>query len=109
MIYLGTDDGIYRWFEGSPWPVFHSLQGRSILALAAPGGGVLAAVDRDGPIWETETNGLDWRAVPLPAGSGRPLALAAGGAPALLALATRPLHLYRRAPGAAGWTTLPTP
>ncbi len=41
MMLIGTDDGIYRWFEGAPWPVFHALQGKSIANLAlAQGGGV---------------------------------------------------------------------
>ena len=34
MILIGTDEGIYRWFEGAGWPVFHSLQDRAILGLA---------------------------------------------------------------------------
>ncbi|HEX8204226.1 MAG TPA: hypothetical protein VF590_27355, partial [Isosphaeraceae bacterium] len=59
--------------------------------------------------WETGTNGLDWRAVPLPEGAGRPLALAVGGTPVQFVLATRPPGLYRKAPGAAGWTALAAP
>ena len=31
MILIGTEDGIYRWFEGASWPVFHSLQGRRVV------------------------------------------------------------------------------
>ena len=50
MILIGTDEGIYRWFEGCGWPIFHSLQGRSVVALATPGAGVLAAVDRAGEV-----------------------------------------------------------
>src|SRR4051812_12198676 len=46
MILIGTDKGIYRWFEGCGWPIFHSLQDRAIVDLATPGGGVLAALDR---------------------------------------------------------------
>ena len=37
MILIGTDKGIYRWFEGSGWPTFHSLQDRAIVSLASPG------------------------------------------------------------------------
>ena len=24
MIYIGTDEGIYRWYPGTPWPIFHA-------------------------------------------------------------------------------------
>ena len=37
MLLIGTDDGIYRWAEGSDWPVFHGLQGRGVVGLASPG------------------------------------------------------------------------
>ena len=70
MILIGTDEGIYRWFEGCGWPIFHSLQGRSVVALAAPGLGVLAAVDRSGEVFESADNGLTWRELPLPSGGG---------------------------------------
>ena len=46
MILIGTDEGIYRWFEGCGWPIFHSLQDRAIVGLASPGAGLLAAIDR---------------------------------------------------------------
>jgi hypothetical protein len=97
MLYIGTDEGIYRWYQGSPWPIFHSLQERSIVALASPGGGVLAALDHVGRIWESETNGLDWREVSRPEGLGRPTALVLAGAPSEIVLAAaRPLALIRR-------------
>lgn len=100
MILVGTDDGIYRWYEGAPWLTFHSLQGRPIVSLASVGGGVIAAVDASGRLLETEDNGLSWRDVPLPPGAGRASALAVAGTPAAIALATRPLGLFLRPIGA---------
>jgi hypothetical protein len=100
MMLIGTNDGIYRWIEGGPWPVFHSLQGRSIAHLASPGGGVIVAVDDSGRIWETVNNGLDWREVPRPDGGERPTALGIWGAPANIVMAAKPISLYRRPIGA---------
>src|SRR5207253_977526 len=70
MILIGTDDGIYRWFQGSPWPIYHSLQGRAVVALAAQGGGLLAAADGGGRYWESRDNGINWVEVPLPTWAG---------------------------------------
>jgi hypothetical protein len=102
MILIGTDAGIYRWFDGCGWPIFHALQDRAIVDLASPGGGVLVALDRDGTVFESVNNGQDWRTIPLAEGAGRPSALGVwGAAPAVIVLATaRPLGLYRRALGA---------
>ena len=100
MILIGTDEGIYRWYEGNPWPIFHSLQGRPVVGLAAPGGGVLAAVDGGGRVLESVDNGMQWRTIPLPEGAGRPSSLAVWGAPSAIVLATKPLGIYRRAIGA---------
>ena len=66
MILIGTDDGIYRWFDGCGWPIFHSLQGRVIVSLASPGAGLIAAIDRDGTVLESVNNGMDWQVVPGP-------------------------------------------
>jgi hypothetical protein len=100
MILAGTDDGIYRWFEGGPWLTFHSLQGRSVVDLASAGAGVLAAIDDAGRLWETENNGFDWREIPLPPGAGKATTLAVAGEPAAIVLATKPLGLYLRPVGA---------
>jgi photosystem II stability/assembly factor-like uncharacterized protein len=100
MILVGTDDGIYRWFEGSPWLTFHSLQGRTIVDLASAGAGVLAAIDDAGRLWETEDNGFHWREIPLPPGAGKATTLAVAGAPAAIVLATRPFGLHLRPVGA---------
>ncbi len=109
MIYLGTENGLYRWYEGAPWPVFHGLQGRSVLAIDAIGAGVMAAADATGRVWESTSNGLDWRESPLPTGSGRPTGLALAGAPAWLWVATRPVGLFRKPMGAGPWTGVDAP
>ena len=103
MILIGTDDGIYRWFEGCGWPIFHSLQGRSLVDVSSPGGGILAALDRSGAVYESVNNGQDWRTIPLPAGlvTSTPTALALWGSPGAIVLATRPLGLLSRPVGAA--------
>lgn len=100
MILIGTDEGIYRWFDGMPWPIYHALQDRAIVGLASPGGGVLAAVDGGGRVLESLDNGLQWRTIPMPEGSGRPSSVGAWGMPAEIVVASRPLALYRRAFGA---------
>src|SRR4051812_9316963 len=100
MILIGTDEGIYRWFEGNPWPIFHSLQGRPVVGLAAAGGGVLAAVDGGGRVLESVDNGMQWRTIPLPEGAVRPSSLAVWGTSAAIVLATRPLGIYHRVIGA---------
>jgi photosystem II stability/assembly factor-like uncharacterized protein len=99
MLYIGTDDGIYRWRHGTPWPVFHSLQGRGIVDLVSPGGGTLVAVDNAGRAWETLDNGQSWQELSLPSGAERPTASAIVGAPGALVMATRPLGLALRAIG----------
>ncbi|HEV3121773.1 MAG TPA: hypothetical protein VGY53_07715, partial [Isosphaeraceae bacterium] len=96
MIYIGTDDGVYRWMEKAAWPAFHSLQGRGVLGLAAPGRGLLAAFDDTGRVWESCSNGLEWVEVPLPSGAERPVAIASGSAPGTVVLATRPMGVYMR-------------
>jgi hypothetical protein len=100
MILIGTDEGIYRWFEGCGWPIFHSLQDRAVVGLDSPGAGILAAVDRNGVVLESVNNGQEWRTIPLPEGAGRPTALAVWGTPGALMLATRPLGLLSRPVGA---------
>jgi photosystem II stability/assembly factor-like uncharacterized protein len=100
MILIGTDGGIYRWFEGAGWPTFHGLQDREVVGLSSPGLGVLAAVDRAGEVFESTDHGLTWRTLPLPLGAGRPSAVAFDGAPPALIVAVKPLNLYRRAVGA---------
>lgn len=100
MIFIGTDEGIYRWLEGAGWPVFHGLQDRSVVGLASPGPGVLVAVDRSGGVWETTDNGLSWCAVPLPEGAGPASVAAVAGLPPTVVVAVEPLGLYQRAVGA---------
>lgn len=96
MLYIGTDQGIYRWFSGTPWPIFHSLQGRSIVGLASPGGGALLALDGSGRVFESLSNGLEWRSIPLPEGSGRPTSLALLSDAEVIVATARPLALHRR-------------
>src|SRR4051812_11491626 len=97
MILIGTDEGIYRWFEGCGWPIFHSLQDRAIASLASPGTGLIAAIDRDGQVFESVNNGQDWQAIPGPepgpgGGTGpTPVTLAIWGEASTIVLATRPL------------------
>lgn len=100
MIYIGTEQGIYRWVNKTFWPAFHCLQERSVVSLASPGAGLLAAADKDGRIWESENNGLDWVEVPLPVGAERPLAVSMSGVPATVLLTTQPMGLYQRPIGA---------
>lgn len=101
MIYIGTEQGIYRWIDKTFWPAFHSLQERSVVSLASPGAGLLVAVDKDGRVWESEDNGVDWLEVPVPAGVTRPLAVSMSGFPSTVLLTTQPLGLYQRLIGAA--------
>jgi photosystem II stability/assembly factor-like uncharacterized protein len=100
MILIGTDAGIYRWIEGMGWPVLHALQERPIIGLAAPGLGVLVAMDRTGAVLESTNNGMDWRALPLPAGVTRPTALTVLGSPPTIVVGVRPMALYQRRVGA---------
>ena len=99
MLLIGTDEGIYRWTEGNNWPVFHSLQDRSVIGLASPGAGFLAALDGTGTIWESGNNGQTWHEVVLPDGTGRPSAIAVGGSPASILLTGNGLGHYRRMMG----------
>ena len=102
MIYIGTDEGIYRWFSRGGWPTFHGLQERGIVAMAAGGAGVLGAIDDKGRLVETTDGGLNWREIPPPEGSGRATALAiSGGAGGWLLATARPFGLYRRPVGLA--------
>jgi hypothetical protein len=104
MILIGTDEGIYRWFDGCGWPIFHSLQDRAIVSLGSPGAGLIAAIDRDGQVLESVNNGLDWEVIPGPGAGGAaartPAVLAVWGEPEVLVLVTKPLGFYRRAIGA---------
>jgi hypothetical protein len=98
MLYIGTEDGIYRWNQGAPWPIFHALQGRRIVSLSAAPGGYMAALDDGSRVWESSNNGLDWREVPLPETVARPTAMqVVGGArPDLVLALAGPLGLVRR-------------
>ena len=96
MLYIGTDEGIYRWFSGATWPIFHSLQGRTIVGLASPGGGLLVALDSAAKVWESRNNGIDWRSIPLPAGAGRPTSLTLLEGSEIVVATSRPLGLFRR-------------
>lgn len=99
MLYIGTDEGIYRWFSGAGWPIFHGLQGRAIVGLASPGGGVLVALDSAAKVWESANNGIDWRSIPLPEGAGRPTSIALLDGSEVVVATARPLGLFRRAFG----------
>lgn len=107
MLYLGTDEGIYRWFPGTPWPVFHSLQDRAIVGIASPGGGVLVALDDSARVWESLNNGLGWRSVPLPDGAGRATSLALVNDAEVVVATGRPMGLYRRPIGLPSVTDTP--
>lgn len=100
MIYIGTDEGIYRWIKGTFWPAFHSLQECAVVSLASPGAGLLAVVDDTGRVWESDNNGLNWAEIPVPEGAGRPLAVALADSAFSILLTTKPLGLYRRVVGA---------
>jgi Sortilin, neurotensin receptor 3, len=101
MIYIGTDEGIYRWVDKTFWPAYHSLQDHGIVSMACPATGLLAVVDNAGRILESENNGIDWREIPAPPGIGcRPLGVAAGAALGSIVLMTRPIGLYQREVGA---------
>ncbi len=108
MLYIGADDGIYRWFAGTPWPVFHSLQGVPIVGLASPGRGVLVALDASSTVRESTNNGIEWRSIPLPEGAGRPTSLTLLGPGEIVVATSRPLALYRRPIGLVSETDAPT-
>ena len=107
MLYIGTDQGIYRWFAGAGWPIFHSLQGHSIVGLASPGGGVLVALDTTAQVWESQNNGTDWRTIPLSAPAGRPTSLAFVNSSEFVVSTSRPLGLFQRPIGLACETDAP--
>lgn len=106
MILIGTDEGIYRWFNGIGWPVYHSLQDRVIRSMAASGGGVVAVLDGANRVLESVDNGMTWRVLPLPESAGRPAALSIVGPMATLLLGTKPLSLQKRLVGAPVPSTL---
>ena len=95
MILIGTDNGIYRWVDGSAWPVFHGLQEHAVVGLSALGVSV-AALDRDGTVLESEDNGLSWRALSRPRGVAGFSAVTLVGAPGTIVAAVKPLGLFRR-------------
>ncbi|MFO0954623.1 MAG: hypothetical protein U0835_26365 [Isosphaeraceae bacterium] len=99
MILIGTDEGIYRWVEGSGWPVYHGLQDRAVVALATGGPGVLAAADRTGALLESTDTGLTWSDVALPEGAGTPAGFCVGGKGREVVLATRSGAYFRRGVG----------
>lgn len=99
MILIGTDEGIYRWVDECGWPIYHALQDRAVVRLASSWPGVIVAVDRAGTVLETTNGGLDWRTIPPPASSGRPVALAICGQPPAIIMATRPMSLHQRVVG----------
>jgi hypothetical protein len=107
MLYIGTDQGIYRWFAGAGWPIFHSLQGHSIVGLASPGGGVLVALDTTAKVWESQNNGIEWRTIPLPESAGRPTSLAFVNDSEFVVSTGRPLGLFQRSIGLACETDAP--
>ena len=107
MLYIGTDDGIYRWFSGAGWPIFHALQGRAIVGLASPGGGLMVALDNAAKVWESRNNGIDWRSIPLPEGAGRPTSLALLDGSEIVVATSRPFGLLRRPFGLASGADAP--
>lgn len=109
MIYFGTESGLFRWSQGSAWPVFHSLQDRRIKTVLAGGEGRLTVVDDNGSILESLTNGASWTSIELPVGAGAATASAIGGTPLIMILATRSAGLYCRAIGSQWWTKLNGP
>jgi len=112
MIYLGTEEGLYHWFAAEPWPVFHGLQHHDVLRVAAAPGGLIAALDDAGRIFESTNNGLSWREEAPPKvqqHNGRPSAIGVSTNPPAVWLGTRPLGLYRKQPGRRGWVPLGCP
>lgn len=97
MLYIGTDSGVYRWFSGLPWPVFHALQDRRIVSLASHGEGLMAALDGEGRLAVSRDAGMNWVDWPLPAGVGRPTHVRVCPTTQEVILATAgPLGLYAR-------------
>ena len=109
MIYLGTESGLYRWSQGAPWPVFHSLQGVRIRTVLAGGEGRLTVIDDGGRIQETSTNGESWMTIDLPVGVMDSTSYALGGSPLTMLLASRPAGLFCRAHGSRWWSKLALP
>ena len=109
MIYLGTESGLYRWSQGAPWPVYHSLQDRRIRAVLAGGEGRLTVIDDGGRILETSTNGESWTPIDLPVGVSTSTAYALGGTPLTMLLASPAMGLYYRIHGTKWWNKLAAP
>ena len=99
MILIGTDEGIYRWFEGAGWPVYHGLQDRAVVGLKSPSPGAFVALDQAGGLLESSNGGLSWTPVPLPAGAGRATAVALSPTSRSVVVAVKPLAMYRRVIG----------
>ncbi|GAC1467745.1 MAG: hypothetical protein NVSMB9_09670 [Isosphaeraceae bacterium] len=104
MIFIGTDAGIYRFFDGCNWPIFHGLQDRDVVGLASPGPGVLVALDRTGVVLESTNGGIGWEVVPLPDPDFRPTVIAVAGSPPSIVMASKQ-GLFRRAIGARSSST----
>lgn len=100
MILVGTDEGLFRWFEGGPWLTFHSFQDHRVVDLDASGGGVIAVIDDAGRVWETDDNGQNWRQIPLSHKANRATTLAIGDDIQAMVVATKPLALFMRPLGA---------
>jgi hypothetical protein len=97
MIYIGTNRGLYRWYSGLPWPVFHALQDRVIVDLRAGPGGLMAALDGTGRVVVSHDRGLTWEEMAGPGGTGRPTHVRFDPSSGNLVLATAgPLRLYER-------------
>ena len=60
------------------------------MSLASPGAGLVAAIDRDGQVFESVNNGQDWRLIPGPEGTAKPATLAIGGEPSMLVMNAAP-------------------
>jgi photosystem II stability/assembly factor-like uncharacterized protein len=98
MLYIGTDRGLYRWFPGAPWPIFHALQDRPIAAIAAGPDGRLLALDSLGTLTKSTTGGVEWEDLPIPRGSPTAIALRPERENLEILLATiDPLALHRQA------------
>jgi hypothetical protein len=98
MLYFGTDEGVYRWNPGSPWPIPHGLQDQSIVSLAAGPEGAMVAIDARGTVWEcTPDEDFDWKILPEASGTPTACCLHGDGTQAeLLVATTNPLMLLAR-------------
>ena len=111
MIYIGTDNGIYRWLSGVSWPVFHSLQDHRVVGLAAGSAGTMVALDGEGRVWETTSSGLSWRELARPSETARPTAIGlfAAKRPTMLLACAGPLELHARRVGVVLPEEVPEP